>query len=86
MIDTGVHEGGFLLRECLLQVGLKVEQVRYILLTHAHYDHVYGANKLREMSGAVVCAGRDDCEVLRTADVDALLSLFPSHPYSGAPD
>ena len=85
LIDTGVDEGGSVLRECLLQVGLKVEQVRYILITHAHYDHVYGANKLREMSGAVDCAGRDDCEVLRSADTDALNSLFPKHPYSGDP-
>ncbi len=44
---------------------------------------MFGANKLRAVSGATVCAGRDDCQTLRNADQDALFSLFPRHAYSG---
>lgn len=85
LIDTGGDEGGFDLRECMLSVGLTAKQVRYILITHGHYDHVIGSNKMRKMSEAVVCAGRDDCQVLRAADEDAMFSLFPKHVYSGDP-
>lgn len=85
LIDSGVDESGRLLRESLIRVGLSIEDVRYVLLTHAHYDHVFGANKVREVSGAVVCAGRGDCDVLRDADTVVLFSLFPRTPYSGRP-
>jgi metallo-beta-lactamase class B len=85
LIDCGVSEDVALLRESLWEVGLKATDVRYLLLTHAHYDHVFGANKLRSLSGATVCAGQPDCEVLREPDIDALFSVFPRVDYSGAP-
>lgn len=85
LIDSGGNENATEVREYMTAVGLRVEQIRYILITHAHYDHVFGANKLREMSNAVVCAGREDCGTLRAADQDALFSIFSRHEVSGAP-
>ena len=34
--------------------------IKYILLTHAHVDHVTGVAKCKEMLGAPVCLHRDD--------------------------
>jgi len=85
LIDTGLDEQALRLRECLLEVGLAIEDVRHVLLTHAHYDHVFGANRVRESSGATVCAGADDVEVLENANEFALFSLFPRVDYSGTP-
>jgi len=85
LIDSGVDESGVDVRDGLAEVGLSTKKLRYILLTHAHYDHVFGANQLRQVSGAVVAAGRDDCDVLRRGDADALFSLFPRVSYSGTP-
>jgi glyoxylase-like metal-dependent hydrolase (beta-lactamase superfamily II) len=85
LIDTGSDESAYALRDCMLSVGLRIDKIRYILITHAHYDHVFGINRLKEISEAVVCAGREDCAVLRAADIDALHSLFPRQPYSGKP-
>ncbi|PAY16215.1 hypothetical protein CKO51_27985 [Rhodopirellula sp. SM50] len=85
LIDSGGDEQARGVRESLLSVGLRLDEVRYVLLTHAHYDHVFGVNKIREMSGAIVAAGKDDCEVLRSADLPALYSVFPKIPYSGDP-
>ena len=59
--------------------------LKYILLTHAHYDHVFGTNRLRSISGAKVCAGRDDCEILRQMDLPILFSVFPDFDYFGGP-
>ncbi|QEF98601.1 Metallo-beta-lactamase L1 precursor [Stieleria maiorica] len=85
LIDSGSDELARGVRESLLSVGLRLEDVRYVLITHAHYDHVFGANRIRTLSGAVVAAGKDDCQVLRTPDLPALYSVFPIIPYSGAP-
>jgi glyoxylase-like metal-dependent hydrolase (beta-lactamase superfamily II) len=41
LVDTGVHEAGSLaeLERALNQVGLRLEQVRRLVITHAHNDH-----------------------------------------------
>ncbi|WP_372897362.1 MBL fold metallo-hydrolase [Stieleria sp.] len=85
LIDSGGDEQARGVRESLLSVGLRLDDVRYVLITHAHYDHVFGVNKIREMSGATVAAGKDDCDVLRSADLPALYSVFPKISYSGDP-
>ncbi len=30
-------------------------RLKYILLTHTHFDHMYGARKLKEKTGALLC-------------------------------
>ncbi len=84
LIDSGSDELARGVRESLLSVGLRLEDVRYVLITHAHYDHVFGANRIRTISGSIVAAGKDDCQVLRGPDLPALYSVFPKIPYSGA--
>jgi metallo-beta-lactamase class B len=85
LIDTGVDESAVSVRESLIEFGLKMEDVKYVLLTHAHYDHVFGSNRIREVSGATVCAGAGDVDVLKNADEFALFSLFPKTEFSGTP-
>lgn len=85
LIDTGSDEKAVRLKECLTEVGLKVEDIKYVLLTHAHYDHVFGSNRVRETSNATVCVGAGDVDVLRNADEFALFSLFPRVEFSGTP-
>tara|TARA_R110002073_G_scaffold65408_23_gene163444 strand:- start:3463 stop:5217 length:1755 start_codon:yes stop_codon:yes gene_type:complete len=85
LIDTGLDENATRLRELFFSVQLRLEDVRYVLLTHAHYDHVFGANKVHEVSNAVVCAGAEDYKVLSSADRFALFSLFPKTEFSGNP-
>jgi len=43
------------------QNGLKVE---YILLTHAHFDHIFGAKQFSEAFGAPVAIGKGDAPAL----------------------
>ncbi|TWU19655.1 MBL fold metallo-hydrolase [Allorhodopirellula heiligendammensis] len=85
LIDTGSDENVVGLRNCMTEVGLQIEDVKFVLLTHAHYDHVFGANRVREVSHATVCVGADDLDVLRSANEFALFSLFPRIEFSGTP-
>ncbi|MBO4845031.1 MAG: MBL fold metallo-hydrolase [Lachnospiraceae bacterium] len=46
-------------------------EVDTILLTHGHFDHIWGCSKLRQLSGAKVYALDKEEDVLMSADLNA---------------
>ena len=46
-------------------------EVDTILLTHGHFDHIWGCSKLRQLSGAKVYALDAEEDVLMSADLNA---------------
>lgn len=75
LIDTG--DGLILLDTCctgslpglirnITELGFKLSQLRYIVLSHAHSDHYGAANALAALSGAKVLMGRVDADYMRT--------------------
>ncbi|MFD7730348.1 MBL fold metallo-hydrolase, partial [Kitasatospora phosalacinea] len=79
IVDTGIAtspaEG---MAPALAALGRRIEDVRWILLTHGHIDHVGGAHALRELTGgrAKVVVHRADAPFLRSrrAHVDEYLA------------
>ena len=39
---------------------LKTDKPKYIFLTHCHFDHILGAEKIREKHGVKIAIGRED--------------------------
>lgn len=77
LIDSGLDADAAKLSSQLTDLGMSVDQVRFILLTHVHADHSLGARRLRELSGAKICAGVDDSEELAAGrSRDAFLSTY----------
>lgn len=68
---------GKYLYETLNQNGF---QVAGILLTHGHFDHIWGCNELRELSGASVYAY--EAERVLCEDADTNVSAQVSRPYT----
>lgn len=56
LIDTGIHGEGSLdnLEDALDQCGLKLDQVKRIVCTHAHADHAGQAMTIKERTGAEI--------------------------------
>lgn len=54
---------------------LKDKNVKYILLTHGHFDHIAGVNSLVRETGAKVCIHTLDSEML----ADGNKSFYTSH-------
>ena len=56
LIDGGLPESAPIIAANIRAAGFRVEDVRLILNSHAHYDHAGGIAELQRMSGARVAA------------------------------
>lgn len=68
IVDTGVASSpGSGMAPALERLGRRIEDVRWILLTHGHIDHIGGAEALWELTGrrAEVVLHEDDADYLR---------------------
>jgi len=66
LIDGATPEAAQPIARHIRQLGLRVEDVRYILSSHEHGDHAGGIAALQKMSGATVLASPAAEKVLRT--------------------
>lgn len=74
-------DNGNLIYDKLMQNGFSVEA---ILLTHGHFDHIWGSKELRELSGAKIYAL--DKEQTLCESVDNNLSAMVGRAYTVVPD
>ncbi|MGI6237546.1 MAG: MBL fold metallo-hydrolase [Candidatus Excrementavichristensenella sp.] len=67
LIDTGYPHMRAQILANVCSLGFRTEDIRVILLTHGHYDHIGCAAVFREMSGAPIYIGREDAGILKGA-------------------
>lgn len=60
LIDTGYRSSLYLLIDRIWRSGYDPGNIRHILLSHWHWDHVNGCPFLKQMSGAVVWISQED--------------------------
>ncbi len=65
LLDGGLPQSAPLIEENIRRLGFKVEDIRLIVNSHAHYDHAGGMARLQRDSGAVVAASASGAAALR---------------------
>lgn len=60
LIDSGFEETVPIIRENMKKLGFKLEDVKILLTSHAHYDHVGGLATLKELTGAKLMVHEKD--------------------------
>ncbi|MHA7191862.1 MBL fold metallo-hydrolase [Arthrobacter sp. MDT2-16] len=68
LVDTGLPRSKTLLLEALSRIGRSVQDIRAVILTHGHFDHVGTAEHLRSRYGIPVYCHPDD-------------AFIAAHPY-----
>ena len=68
LIDCGSLDGYDALRRNLLSVGVTPHDIRRVLVTHGHFDHLSGMARLREESAAELWLHAGDREAVESAD------------------
>lgn len=68
IIDSGTGRGGKNIYANIIKTGVDPQSVRYIFLTHCHYDHTGGAAGLKEFTGASIVAHELDSAYIESAD------------------
>ena len=71
LVDAGAGHGQKRLLGHLATVGVRPEQIEYLLLTHCHYDHTGGAHDLRDKLGCPVVMHELDADFLERGDNEA---------------
>jgi metallo-beta-lactamase class B len=77
LIDTGFAETVPLILRGVEQLGFKPADIKFILSSHAHIDHVGGHARIKELTGARVIASAADAEVLESGGVADFLNWPP---------
>jgi metallo-beta-lactamase class B len=80
LIDGALPQSAPLIARHVEQLGFKMSDVKLILNSHVHYDHVGGLAELQKMSGAKVIASDIATPFLRSGTVDATDPQFGHLP------
>lgn len=64
LIDGGTEEDADLIADNIRELGFRLEDIRFILTSHEHYDHVGGIAKLQRMSRATLVTSAPAAKVI----------------------
>jgi len=82
LIDSGFRETVPQIQKNIVKLGFKLEDVKIILNSHAHYDHAGGLAELKRLTGATFYASQKDAEILARGGLDDpnYFDRFPFEP------
>jgi metallo-beta-lactamase class B len=64
LLDAALEESAPQIEKNIVALGFKLKDIRYLLNTHAHFDHAGGLSQLKKDTGAVLVASEPDRSAL----------------------
>jgi metallo-beta-lactamase class B len=80
LLDTALEESAPIVRANIETLGFKLKDIKIILSSHAHYDHVAGHAAMKAVTGAKVFAMKADAEILESGGQKGFHPLKPHYP------
>jgi len=70
LLDSGFKETVPQIKTNIAKLGFKVEDVKYLINSQAHYDHAAGLNDLKGLTGSKLLASVEDAKLLARGGKD----------------
>lgn len=80
LIDTAIPESLYLMVDSIYRAGFCPKDIKKILLSHAHFDHMGGAAAMKALTGAKIYMSREDAEFYRSCPEETMVLDADSHP------
>ena len=86
LIDAAIPESMYLLVDSIYRLGYKPEDIKKILISHAHFDHCGAAGAMKELTGAELYMSKEDWEFMKACPEETMVLDKDSHPQMFEPD
>ena len=68
LVDSGTGQATGKIMENVKKAGIGTDEIRYLLITHCHFDHTGGAKEIKELTGCEAVAHELEAPFLEQAD------------------
>ena len=80
LIDVGTEAGAELVADNIRQLGFRLGDIKYLLMSHEHLDHVGGMTRLQQLTGATLVTSRAAESVMNSGAASADDPQAGMHP------
>ena len=80
LIDTGMNEMHDVIKAGVARLGFNISDIKIMLSSHAHFDHIEGHARMQRLTGAQVMAMVGDAEALETGKDNSALGAIGWEP------
>ncbi|MDO4266824.1 MAG: MBL fold metallo-hydrolase [Eubacteriales bacterium] len=86
LLDTAIPESVYLLVDAIYRLGYRPEDIKKILISHAHFDHCGGAAAMKALTGAEIYMSHEDYRFMKECYEETMIPDSGSHTQDFEPD
>lgn len=77
LVDCGYGQTTYMIEDSIRNLGFRLEDLKWIIITHGHFDHFGSGNDLRQRYGCKIFMSRVDRDLIKERPDRALCHLGP---------